>query len=390
MTDSMDGKAADIEQSIKYAEDLAKLYNSEKEKRKEVEAANEKINAVIDSINDGMAATDGVFRIVQLNKALCRILEKDKESLLNKDFLTSIDKQEVKDQLLDLNKTGNEKNKSEFEVNVSNNRVVNVSVSRILNSGGFVFVLHDITAAKRAENIKTEFLSILSHEIRTPLNSVIGFTDILQEELEGKLDEDCIEYLNTIKKNGNRISNTINELLNFVVLQHEGLDSIDEEVDIVSILNDSIEKADGKRKEKHINIELEQLVDKAIIKGSATMLSVLFYHVIENSVIYGNQDGNVNVKLLNEERLHYVISVKDDGIGINAADLEQVFNSFFQAEEYSTRNEEGLGLGLTLAKRIAELHGGDIKIESELHKGTTCYIRLPVNRSEDYQEQIDG
>lgn len=382
MTSNDDNKTADIKQSIKYAEDLTKLYNSEKEKRKEIEAANEKINAIVDSINDGMAATDDSFTIVQVNNALCRMFGQNKEDLINKNILTFLEGQSVKDKLEGLRIAGNDKCKHEFETDLPNGRVVKIDVTSIQNENDFVFVLHDITTAKRAENLKTEFLSIMSHEIRTPLNAIIGFTDLLQEEIEGKLDEDCIEYCNTIKRSGDRISKTITELLNFVALQHEGLDSIDEEVSISDIICGSIESISDKNREKCINIVFECSIDKAIIKGNKTMLSELFNHIIENSVIYGNKDGNVKIKLLIENNTNYLITVEDDGIGISAADLEHVFDSFFQAEEYATRSAEGLGLGLALAKRIACLHGGNIRLESTPGKGTTCYVSLPVDRSQ--------
>ena len=83
---------------------------------------------------------------------------------------------------------------------------------------------------------------------------------------------------------------------------------------------------------------------------------------------------------------HYEISVADDGIGISADQLEKVFDSFYQVEEYMTRTHEGLGLGLTLAKHIAELHGGSIRLESEPARGTTCFVRLPKDMGDNNNE----
>lgn len=379
--ENVSNDTSQITQLKKYADDLAKVYNSEKQKRKEIEVANEKINAIVNSINDGMAATDVDFTIVQINNALCRMLGQNRENMLGKNFLTFFENQDLKDKLDGLSMAGNDNRKHEFEVDLPNNRVVKIDAASIRNENGFVFVLHDITAAKRAENLKTEFLSILSHEIRTPLNAIIGFTDLLQEEIKDKLDEDCIEYCNTIKRNGDRIADTINELLDFVALKHKGLDSIDEEVNIHDIICESIERISDENREKGINIVPECSINEAITKGNKTMLSELFYHIIENSVIYGNKNGNVKVKLIVEDNTSYLVTVEDDGVGISATDLERVFDSFFQVEEYSVRSAEGLGLGLTLAKRIAELHGGSINIESEPGKGTTCYVRLPMNGS---------
>lgn len=106
------------------------------------------------------------------------------------------------------------------------------------------------------------------------------------------------------------------------------------------------------------------------------MLKDLIFNIIENAIVFGKQGGQVSVQI-DDKGEECQISVSDDGPGIAADELENVFKSFYQVEEHVTRTHEGLGLGLALAKHIAELHGGSIRLESELAKRTTCFVKLP-------------
>ncbi len=123
-------------------------------------------------------------------------------------------------------------------------------------------------------------------------------------------------------------------------------------------------------------IDLETLIEGAIVTGNESMLKSFFTHVVQNAVIFGKQGGYVRIRL-NDKGDNYEISVSDNGIGIPPGDVENVFKSFYQVQEHMTRKQGGLGLGRALARHIVELHGGVIKIESKLNEGTTLFIRLP-------------
>lgn len=110
--------------------------------------------------------------------------------------------------------------------------------------------------------------------------------------------------------------------------------------------------------------------------GNESLIREMLSHLIRNSVIFGNQDGYVRITL-KEMNTAYEISVADDGIGIPATDTDKIFDSFYQVEEHMTRSVGGLGLGLTIAKHAARIHGGSIRIESRLNVGTTVFVNLP-------------
>lgn len=372
----LDEKQLATEQALKYAEDLAIIYREEKARRKALEAANEKIRAVVDSISDGMLATNEQYIIVDVNQAICRLLETQKEDLLGQNLLKFLDIPELGERLIRTKEQGETTDRFELEMGLSGRRVVRVSVSMIHKEMGYVLVLHDITSEKRAENLKNEFLSILSHELRTPLNGILGFSEILSDELAGKVDQDISEYLEIIQKSGQRLLSTVEELINFAQLQDERLESLEEMIQIDAIVKDIFSELKDKSNEKEIHLDFKTSSENPIVTGNKSMLRDLFFHIVQNAIMFGKQGGHVFIQL-DERDENYEIAVADDGIGISLTELGKVFNSFYQVEEHTNRNQEGLGLGLSLAKHIAELHGGDIKIESELSKGTTCFITLP-------------
>ena len=377
----VDEMALAEKQALKYAKDLALIYQEEKARRKDLEAANEKMRAVVDSMTDGMLAVDNDFTVIGANRVACQLLETSRTDLVGVNLLKIIDLSGVRERLLNLKGIADGQDVVDLEMPSPRKKVIQVRISTLSGNEGYVFVLHDITSEKRATNLKNEFLAILSHELRTPLNGILGFSELLSDDLAETLEEEHAEYLQMIVDSGNRMTNTVEELLKFVQLQSEEPESLDETVLIDRVFEQLLSSLRAEGDQKGIALTLELKIESPAVTGSEAMLKDLFHHIIENAIIFGEQGGRVLVEL-EDKGEHYEISVADDGIGISADELEKVFNSFYQVEGYMTRTHEGLGLGLTLAKHIAELHGGSIRLESEPDKGTTCFVRLPKDMGE--------
>jgi len=378
----VDEKALAEKQALKYAEDLAIVYQEEKARRKDLEAAHEKMRAVVDSMTDGVLAVDNDFGIIEANRVASQLLETKPAGLEGTNLFEVMDLPELKERLFRLKETSGSKDSVELEMPSPSRQVLRVHVSTLGGNKGYVLVLHDITSEKRAENLKNEFLGILSHELRTPLNGILGFSELLSDELSGQLEDDQAEYLQMITESGNRMANTVEELLNFAQVQSQGLESLDEMVMIGNVIKDALYSLKDLSEKNGISLELEKETEGPVVVGSTTMLKNLVFNIIENAIVFGKQGGQVSVQV-DEKGEEWQISVSDDGPGIAADELEKVFKSFYQVEEHVTRTHEGLGLGLTLAKHITELHGGSIWLESEPGKGTTCFVRLPKSGPSD-------
>ncbi|MCK4909993.1 MAG: PAS domain-containing sensor histidine kinase [Thermodesulfovibrionales bacterium] len=371
------------EQFKKYAKDLVTAYRSEKKSRKELDSAYETLHAIIESISEGVVATDEGFKVIEANQSLCRLLEIKKEHIINRSLPDFLDPPEGKGMFADMVHAAGDSGRFEINMESSSRRVFGVSVDRLTLGSGYVMVFVDVTAVKRAEKMKSEFLSILSHELNTPLNGIIGLSDILSDELKGKVGEEQYSYIQDLVTCGNRMTATVKELVHFAELQGRALEDMNQKVEIWDVIEEALRSALETGNEKNIAIKSMREPSMATVTGNAMMLEELFFQILDNAVVFGNPDGQVQITVNNRSE-GSEITISDDGIGIPASELERVFDSFYQVEEHHTRSKDGLGLGLPLAKRIVELHGGHINLESALDKGTTCRITLPYQQVAGY------
>ncbi len=371
----IDQQSFAVKQSLTNVEELIKIYQAEKTRRKTIEVANSKIRAIVDSMTDGMLATDGDFKIVEVNQVICKMLEKEKEELIGQELFDVIDLQEFKEKLLNICDRSSAKDRFDLKMIDPVEKVVRISVSKIHDGQGCVLVIHDITTEKRTENLKYEFLSILSHELRTPLTAIQGYTELLSIVLSEILSEEQKEYLEIIDTSTRQMQRIVDDLLQFAHLQSLALESMDQEVHLINIFNEIFLSLTDMSIEKEIQLRIDNEVERPIVTGNYTMLRTAFNHLVMNAIMFGRRNGHVLVKLTQNEQ-NYQITVADDGIGIPGSELDNVFSSFYQVEEHMNRNQDGLGLGLSIVKRVVNFHHGQIKVKSKLNEGTIFSITL--------------
>ena len=242
--------------------------------------------------------------------------------------------------------------------------------------------------AKEASRAKTEFIANMSHEIRTPLNSIIGFSDVLTDELFGPLNEKQLFYMNEIKNSGWRLRNMLINILDMAqcefgdgILDLSGFPATD-------IITPSMKifKHEAERRGITLTLEIAPQAD-VVITADAPKLKKAVYQLISNAFKF-TPDGKsvtVNAGLVTAAQTGkqlLEISVSDTGIGIDPADIPKIFSSFTQLEAAYTKKFEGIGLGLALAKSLIELHGGTLRVESEPGKGSKFSFTLPLSAAE--------
>jgi len=359
-----------------FAYDQDDIFQEEKVNGKNLEIANQKIQAVLNNMTDGMLAMNDSYEILEANPVVCCLLESTRENLIGQKLTKVIDDSGLKKRLNRMETSPGRQKFFCLDLELTTGRALRLSVSLISKSRGYVIIIHDITAEKRSENLKNAFLSILSHELRTPLNGILISQQILSSELSGKLEPKAEQFLGYMEKSGKRMSNTIEELIRFAKLQHQELDRLDVPVSLEKMIKDVLASIDDKSSTNKIQLHYCASVGSDIVTGNPFMLFTLLHHVLDNAIVFGKNGGRVEIQL-KEDRSLFAISIVDNGIGIPAAEIKSIFTSFYQVEEHKTRNRDGLGLGLAIAKCIVELHHGHISIDSTLGKGTTCLIRLP-------------
>lgn len=274
---------------------------------------------------------------------------------------------------------------------------------------GMVVIFRDITqrkmlqeaefariAADSANRAKSDFLANMSHELRTPLNSVIGFCEVLQDQLFGTLNEKQSEYVSDILSSGRHLLSLINDILDLSKVESGKMELELSRFILRDVLNASTSMLKEKMMKHDLKLSLEvELEAGTEIEADERKFKQIMYNLLSNAVKFTPDGGSVRVaaRRVNSEELPPLpfgetgcpesieISVADTGIGIKPEDIQKLFRPFSQLETAYTKNHEGTGLGLSLTKQLVELHGGKIWVESEFGKGSNFTFILPVRQA---------
>jgi len=231
---------------------------------------------------------------------------------------------------------------------------------------------------KRTAQVKSEFLANMSHELRTPLNSINGFSEVLSDETFGPLNEKQKRYVNNVLTSGKHLLALINQILDMAKLEAGKMKLALSNLPMKSLLNEfSLLVADMVSKKK-LHMALEIADDLPDIEADDLKVKEIIYNLLSNAVKYTPEGGEIGMRA-RKAGPEIEIVVWDTGIGIAPENMEKIFEGFFRVDTPYSRVTEGTGLGLPLSKKLVELHGGKLSVESAgLNKGTSVRFTLPV------------
>lgn len=229
--------------------------------------------------------------------------------------------------------------------------------------------------AEAASKAKSQFLGNMSHELRTPLNHILGFSELLQNRVGGALSDKQLRYVQMIVKSGKDLLSLINHVLEISRIGFDTIQLEKQAVQLDELLDNWLEgfRSDARFKK----IEIHFLASESMtVHTDPHLLEQIFNALLSNAIKFTPSKGNITVKLscVNKNAL---ITVSDTGIGIDPKDQEKVFSEFFQVDDSLTREYEGMGLGLALCKKLTELLGGHIWLESSPGEGSNFYLTFP-------------
>lgn len=232
-------------------------------------------------------------------------------------------------------------------------------------------------SAEEANRLKDEFLAIMSHELRNPLNVILGYAELLLRSDEVRGSEPLRRMADAVKRNAVAQSKLIRDLLDLSRLRSGKLELNRELVSPVASIDNAIETVRLDAQEKNIKIEVETPPEAIFVKADPVRLEQVIWNLLNNAVKFTPKDGHIAVKLRVEAN-DIVLTVEDNGQGIDASFLPHVFEIFRQADSGTNRSQSGMGIGLAVVQQLMELHGGSVTAHSEgPGQGARFVIRLP-------------
>ncbi|WP_261341664.1 sensor histidine kinase [Candidatus Kuenenia stuttgartensis] len=232
-------------------------------------------------------------------------------------------------------------------------------------------------ALEKAYRLKSEFLATMSHELRTPLNAIIGFAEVLKDGLVGPINDEQREYVDDIYSSGKHLLNMINNVLDISKIEAGKLELKYEEICVKETIDDVLNTVSGIANKKNITIKNTIQSDIPTFVVDQLKLKQILFNLLSNAIKFTPKNGNVCIDTTLKD-LYVQFAIADTGIGIKQEDIEKIFEAFSQVDSSLARNYEGAGLSLALTKRLVELHGGEIWVESFYGKGSTFTFILPL------------
>jgi len=260
-----------------------------------------------------------------------------------------------------------------------------LATSALRDDGGNLFaitiVCREMTATKELERmrelskLKAEFIASVSHDLKSPLTSIVGYADLLIDLAKDNKNESQEQFAHTIKDEGMRLAQMIDDILHVAKLESNSLQLKPEQIAIPRMVDDILKILSGHDKKFKFTAHFDEHFPQLWVDPN--QMKRVFFNLISNAMKYSPNGGEIRI-----EGRHFADSIQidfiDQGIGMSPENLSRLFEKFFRVKSEATRGIKGTGLGLTIVKKVAEAHGGTATVKSELQKGSTFTVILPT------------
>ncbi|MDX2429962.1 MAG: two-component regulator propeller domain-containing protein [Bacteroides sp.] len=235
-------------------------------------------------------------------------------------------------------------------------------------------------ALNLTNSVKDKLFSIISHDLRSPFNTLKGFIELIQLKYDGYSDQEIKEMIGIISDTADNVYSLLDNLLNWSRSQRGKLSLNPRRTDFVGIINNKIELLNYQAIHKNITLEFGSASKEIMLELDPDLIHVVIQNLLTNAIKFTPMNGEIEVDC-KIENMHLIAYVRDNGIGLSEEDAEKLFNPNVHFSSSGTENEKGIGLGMLICKDFIEIHQGEIWVESELGKGSTFFIKLPLTQA---------
>jgi PAS domain S-box-containing protein len=360
--------------------------------RERIEAG--RSQAILESIADGVIVFDTQGAAIQANPALSNLIHIPLTNIVNStvnDLVESSPMDATNKGTLAGILTKPDEQPASHRV-AWGMKTLSVSSGQVLDRDGgevgTVAVFRDFTKEAELEKMKSAFVAMVSHELRTPISAILGYAEIFKEEIYGPLNDKQTKMTSRIISNSGRLLNLINDLLDQAQIEAGKLKIRVETIKPTDLLENLHSVMDKITEDKGLTLATEldpNMPD--LLKGDSARLQQILVNLVNNAVKF-TQAGSIQVQLSRLDEKHWGITVTDTGQGIPKDEINHIFDAFRQVEGTTTRVHGGFGLGLSIVKQLVNLMGGTVSVSSELGKGSTFSITLPLDIKSEHKELV--
>jgi len=347
---------------------------------------NSRMRVLINQLSGGVMATDAEKNVALANPAFLRMMNY-RGNAIGRPVTELVQNKELNqmiDQALSMPETEFAELTAELDLEgkgAEEETVLGVRCApfrdRLGRNLGSLTVLLDITAQKKIDQLKSDFVSLVAHEIRSPMNTVLAQLKVVLDGLAGDVSQKQQEILSRSSEKIKSLADLSTELLDLARIESGLITQEKERLNVSEIIEDQVTFYQTAAQAKNTTLELHQPTNLPPVIGNKYNMEEVFSNLISNAIKYTPEGGKVTVSAAAEEK-YLCIFVRDTGYGIPEEEVDQVFDRFYRVKNDKTRSITGTGLGLAIVKSIVKAHDGMVRVESKPDQGSTFYVYIPI------------
>lgn len=339
-----------------------------------------RLKSVIETMPSGLLLVDAEGKIMLVNPAIEHMLGVKGTEITGKSYTQFAHSYDL-GHLIEKCVASRSNIREEIHLFLPEERILEASLSPIIGDeqhiAGVVIVLHDITAIRRLEKMRSEFVANVSHEIKTPVTSVIGFAETL---LDGAMEDEetCRSFLQIIYEESQRLHRLIGDILDLSKIESRELPLQIEKFDISRLVRSTADTLNGQaeKKDQTLNLDLPDVLE---VDGDIDRIRQIVVNLLSNAIAYTPGGGRIDVTVASEAG-RWRLEVADTGVGIPEKDLPRIFERFYRVDKARSRESGGTGLGLAIVKHLVDALHGSIEVNSRVGEGTTFKLTFPLRQ----------